>query len=336
MVPTAFAMADGAIDKLTTRVGSSSFAIGGPETVQSCVPASEAGAAQLPSEIITAFLDYLAHVHDNHNRYKGHGARDVLAVHGTCKAWRAAAETADRPWYRVIQARYSRLDIGFIQPGILHRRRRLSWRDHYRLHTDVVKLRDGPAATAPPPRPLAGASLDDFTFTIESTVVDWEDIDALLSPSTSREEADLHASLEQAQEHYPIGCVDSWTGVLTRESFGCGSPGGESALLGSLQIAEATARVSVYVTTPELHTFKLYCDGAVEGGDDDCGEIYCCFATQPLPYAPGHPALPFGLQPSISLNEYTGSVALRLMVDDDLDEEGIVAYLCGAAIPMEA
>jgi hypothetical protein len=327
-------MADDAIDQLASGVGSSSFPIDVP--ADTSVSATEAGAAQLPPEIITAFLEYLAVIHEedeaDQNVHRGHGARDVLAVRSTCKAWRAATERADLPWYRVIQARYPRLDIGYMQlPGRLHRRRRLSWHDHYRLHADVVKLRDAPAATPPPPRPLAGASLEDFTFTIESTVVEWEDLDdELLSPSMTRNEVDLHYSLERERERFPIGSTESWTGVLTRESFGNNYPRGDSPLLGSLQIEEATVRVSVYVTTPELHTFKLYCEGAIEGSDDDCGDIYSYFATQPLPYAPWQSD---GLQPTISLNEYTGSVALRLLVDDDLDEDGIVAYLCGAAIP---
>ena len=50
----------------------------------------------------------------------------------------------------------------------------------------------------------------------------------------------------------------------------------------------------------------------------------------PISYA--HAREADGEYPKICVHEYTGSVVIRLLHDDDLDAEDAAAYLCGRAL----
>lgn len=74
--------------------------------------------------------------------------------------------------------------------------------------------------------------------------------------------------------------------------------------------AEAlNAKVSVYVTTPTLQTFKIYDGGEIEDGDDDCGEPVRYLSQYPLPYAHKRE---WNEYPAITLVEHSGRVAVSL------------------------
>lgn len=112
----------------------------------------------------------------------------------------------------------------------------------------------------------------------------------------------------------------------------CRQSGGsdDGPTFGTLQDEALNAKVSVYVTTPTLQTFKIYDGGEIEDVDDDCGVPVGHLSERPLPYA--HQREFNGTYPAISLVEHSGSVAVRLLHDDDIDEEMAATYLRGGAL----
>ena len=80
------------------------------------------------------------------------------------------------------------------------------------------------------------------------------------------------------------------------------------------------------MTTPGLHTFKIYDRGTRDGGDELCGgdgEVIGFFTEHELPYA--YEPCVF----SVSIHEVTGSVGVVFKCDDYLPEEDVLAYLRG-------
>ena len=277
----------------------------------------------------------------SHARNKGCGAPELAAMTGVCRSWRRVLVDTDAVWLRMIEARYPRLELGsgissykfeekldgtaldWRAQGVAKLANlRLTFREHFLLQADIESLR-----TAPQSAPLRspGAQLQDFTFTIEAKCNAW------------------HKGLwrdwdEGDRKHYPEGAWDSWTGTLPGFSDNAwwDLPDARQAGLGMLQVDEIEAFVSVYVTTPSLQTFKLYFDGTHEGSDSECDMPVESYTTQPLPYAYDQPSSgSFDEVFSLYVKSHLGDVQLKFAFDDELDDEDVLTYLRGEAIPVE-
>ena len=278
----------------------------------------------------------------SHARNKGCGAPELAAMTGVCRSWRRVLVDTDAVWLRMIEARYPRLELGTGISGYKLEKKldgtaldwraqgvaklanlRLTFREHFLLQADIESLR-----TAPQSAPLRspGAQLQDFTFTIEAKCNAW------------------HKGLwrdwdEGDRKHYPEGAWDSWTGTLPgfSDSAWWDLPDARQAGMGMLQVDEIEAFVSVYVTTPTLQTFKLYFDGTHEGSDSECDMPVESYTTQPLPYVYDQPSSGSsgGEVFSLYVKSHLGDVQLKFAFGGELDDEDVLTYLRGEAIPVE-
>ena len=309
-------------------------------------------AAVLDDDVLAAIaleLAALAVPDWNHSHNKGRGAPELAAMTGVCRSWRRVLVDTDAVWLRMIEARYPRLELGTGRSGYKFEKKlggttldwraqgvaklanlRLTFREHFLLQADIESLR-----TAPQSAPLRspGAQLQDFTFTIETKCNAWH--------KGHWDVADPSYELYQHKrdrERYPEGAWDSWTGTLPGFSDNAwwDLPDARQAGMGMLQVDEIEAFVSVYVTTPSLQTFKLYFDGTHEGSDSECDMPVESYTTQPLPYAYDQPSSgSFDEVFSLYVKSHLGDVQLKFAFDDELDDEDVLTYLRGEAIPVE-
>lgn len=265
---------------------------------------------------------------DNHGR----GAPEIAAMAGVCRSWRRVLVATDTVWLRMIEARYPRLRLGANTLARLDDRKsrelaclRLTFREHFLVQADVERLRTAPKSV--PPRSPGNHELKDFTFTLEAKCGSWRQ--GVLEWD------------EDDRKHYPQGTWESWTGTF--EGFGGDHSDRWSdkwPVMGTLQIEDIEAFVSVYVTTPTLQTFKIYFDGTHDDSDDWDGDLVDFFTEQPMPYAYEQWTYEGGDQAALALRlrSITGQVALSFtesFCDEQLENEDVLTYLCGEAIPAE-
>lgn len=264
-----------------------------------------------------------------HRDNYGRGAREIAAMAGVCSSWRRVIVATDAVWFRMIQARYPRLSLGVTTLASIEDMTsrelaclQLTWREHFLVQADVERLRTAPKSV--PPRSPGNHDLKDFTFTLEAKcgswrpgVLDWDEDD---------------------RKHYPQGTWESWTGTF--ESFGEDRWSNRWPCMGTLQVEDIEAFVSVYVTTPTLQTFKIYFDGTHDDSDDWDGDLVDYFTEQPIPYAYEQWTYQGGDQAALAfrLHSITGRVALAFtesFCGEKLEDEDVLTYLCGEAIPAE-
>jgi hypothetical protein len=255
--------------------------------------------------------------------------RDIVAMSRVCRTWHSAVCATDLAWRPLLAVAFP--DLGGWNEDEAPRPR-LRYRELYQMMLQIERLRFTPATVPPPHTP--GASLEDFTFTLEARFERWSS-----SPSES--------ALLDLEE---TGHYQAWSGTLGEANLG-DRPDTEAPALGLLEVDSAMCTLSVFAAAPPTtagqppRTMKLY-EGEYDGGDEDASEMYAYYTTQPIPYEHygvganeldefGKGCVPeaeVGVKFTMAPQVYSGSIALNLMYDDRLYEEQLVQYLRGEPI----
>lgn len=286
---------------------------------------SLSNAAVLNDDVLAAIALELAALdlpNSFHRDFVGRGARELAAISGVCRSWRRVLVATDAVWLRIIEARYPRLMLGS-RPRCLPQyppsrelaHLRLTFREHFLVQADVERLRAAPRSA--PPRSPDNYKLQDFTFTLEAKCASWS--------SVMLDEDD-----EVDRRDYPEGTFVSWTGTF--EGFGHDVFSDRLAFLGNLGIGGLETLVSVYVTTPSLQTFKIYFDGTHHYSDWFFDETVDFYTSQPLPYAHEQPTIDVF---ALHLSGRAGHLSFEFTCDCEMDEEDVLTYLRGEAIPVD-